>query len=83
LRRAIGPYSDIKVIGDLYTELKSALSAAKDALEDVRPSENGAVDSTNVFYALQGPISNVSDAVGEIHGKLESLLVVAGDDNGI
>lgn len=73
LRRLVAPFQNHDQFKQPCCELKTALDAAKDALEKVRPTSDDAEATENmVYFGMQGHFATISAGVAEIMGLFEA-----------
>lgn len=78
LRRLIAPFQSTTDLVTPCENLKRALDEAKNALDELRPQENGLneeIPQNSVYFATQGHFANISSLVAEIMGLFEKRTI--------
>jgi len=79
LRRIIAPFNDRDDIAQLKNDLTIVISEAKRALDNVRPqiSDDEDAIANNIYFAMQGHFSSISDITADITGLFEKNSIEA------
>ncbi|RSH63881.1 hypothetical protein [Stutzerimonas stutzeri] len=79
LRRIIAPFNERDDIAQLKADLIAVIAEAKTALENVRPQSTDGQDAlvNNIYFAMQGHFSSISDITADITGLFEKNSIEA------
>ena len=75
LRRIISPFQGESDLKETLSELKTALGAAKESLNAVRPIDPSHEDASNaVYYAVESDFATINNCVADLLGLFEKKL---------